>query len=54
MIKGIEYIERLKEAYVKCGFEEKWKYLEDIYIGASGDGEYWHNLCIHKEQTLFI
>lgn len=35
MSKGIEYIEKLKEAYVKCGFEEKWKYLEDISIGIS-------------------
>ncbi len=26
----------------------------NIETYASGDGEYWHNLCIHKEQTPFI
>ena len=30
MSKEIEYIERLKEAYVKRGFEEKWKSLENV------------------------
>lgn len=33
MGKGIEYIQKLKEAYIKNGFEKKWKHLESISNG---------------------
>lgn len=33
MGKGIEYIEKLKEAYNKNGFEKQWKHLENISNG---------------------
>lgn len=35
MSNGVEYIEKLKEAYVKRGFEGKWKCLEDVSKGIS-------------------
>lgn len=33
MGKGIEYIQKLKEAYIKNGFEKKWEHLESISHG---------------------
>ena len=33
MGKGIEYIQKLKEAYIKNGFGKKWEHLESISNG---------------------
>lgn len=33
MNKGIEYIQKLKKAYIKCGFEKEWSHLMDIANG---------------------
>ena len=35
MSKGIEYIQKLKEAYTKYSFEKEWEHLENVSNGVS-------------------
>lgn len=39
MSKGIEYINKLGEAYNKCGLQKEWSHLLDIEIGITPEQE---------------